>query len=81
MLAAFDPPHLKASGVQARVGSQLEILLIDSTSSHISEPPIVPADDPPLSSPREVTLFPCQPVTEGGITDGRAPILQEANPS
>ena len=42
---------------------------------------MVPADNPPLSSPREVALTPRQPVTEGGTNDGRDPMLQEANPS
>jgi len=49
-----------------------------------SEPPTVPVDNSRFSSPMEVAIPSRQAVTaalEEGATDGRDPVLQEANPS
>jgi len=49
-----------------------------------SEPPTVPAVNSRIPSPMEVAIPSCQAVTaavEEGATDGRDPVLQEANPS
>ena len=79
-------PQSVGSSSQGQLSSGDSRRPLDSSSSHISEPPMVPVDNPPLSSPREAALPPRQPSLKeeqppmGEILCSKKSIQVEARP-